>query len=314
MLKVYAKKKGSVVEADMKAVHAKKVCWIDCYNPTKAELEELSKLTNVPSAEFREHLTDYERPNTFEFEKFSLVVFGVPYVDSKDVKITSFAIYLFKNMTILTLRNQEIDGVTNFMHEILEKNPKYFDSPTRTVRALLESLVDDFFTFLDIFEETAERLEGLIFHHPNTRPVEEVFKLKKTLLFFHKALLANREVISAIEKEYVSMLSRRELHQFRDIYNDIVQLIDEEETLRDVLSGVMNIYMSSVSNNMNQIMKKLTVMASYVLIPTLIASIYGMNFRYMPEIPWLWGYPFAIGLMIFSVLALYFYFKHSKWV
>lgn len=314
MLNVYTRKKNKIVEADLKAFKSKNVVWVDCYNPKKDEIEQLSEVTGIDVKDYRAHITDYERPNTFEFDKFSLIVIGVPYVQNKQVKITSLAIYIFNNKSIVTLRTAEIDGITNFIHEIFEKNPKYFDSHTKTVRVLLEKVVDDYFTFLDIFEESAERLETMVFHTANSKSVEEVFRLKKTLLHFHKSLLANREVVVGIEKAYVSKLSRRETHEFRDLYNDLVQLIDEEETLRDVLSGIMNIYMSSVSNNMNKIMKKLTVAASYVLIPTLIASIYGMNFRNMPEIAWHWGYPFSIGLMVFSIIALYVYFKTAKWV
>lgn len=314
MLNVYAKEKNKVVKTELKILKSKTVAWVDCYKPTKDELEQLSTITKVPVTEFKQHITKYERPNTFEFESYSLIVFGVPYVENKNIKITSIAIFLFNNRNIVTIRSEEIDGITNFMHDLIEKNPKYFDSHTKTVRVLLEKILNDYFIFLDMFQDIAERIEGIVFHNTQSKSIEEVFRLKKTMLFFHKALLANREVILAIEKEYVSKLSRKEIHEFRDLYNDLVQLIDEEETLRDILTGVTNIYMSSVSNNLNQAMKKLTVVASYVLIPTLIASIYGMNFKVMPEIPWVWGYPFSIGLMILSILAMYLYFKHSKWL
>ncbi|MCW4026371.1 MAG: magnesium and cobalt transport protein CorA, partial [Candidatus Bathyarchaeota archaeon] len=139
------------------------------------------------------------------------------------------------------------------------------------------------------------------------------FRIKKTLIYFHKALTANREVVTSIEKQYLKHISKKELKEFRILYNDIVQLIDTCDTQRDVTTGVIDIYLSSVSNLTNDVVKKLTVIASFVLVPTLISGIYGMNFRIMPEIPWAYGYPFALGLMVFSVVAMWVYFKKAKW-
>ncbi|MBW2971698.1 magnesium/cobalt transporter CorA [Candidatus Woesearchaeota archaeon] len=312
MIKTYWRPNSKIVESDLKALKSKRVVWVDCFNPTDKELETISTHTKVSVSDFKEHLISYERPNTFEFDNYSLIVFGVPVIHDKIVKRTSFAIFLFNNKNIITLRTEEISGITSFGKDLIEKNPKYFDSHTKVVRVMLEKIVNDYFDMLDNFQETADKIETSIFHKPQERAIEEVFRLKKSLLLFHKSLLANREVITAIEKEYVSKLSRKELYEFRDIYNDLVQLVDAEETLRDILTGVIDIYMTSISNNLNNIIKKLTVVASYVLIPTLIASIYGMNFRFMPEIPWKWGYPFSLGLMILSIVAVYYYFRRAK--
>ncbi|MBN1544909.1 magnesium/cobalt transporter CorA [Candidatus Woesearchaeota archaeon] len=312
MITAYWRPKNKIVQTDIKALKSKRVVWVDCVNPTDAELEKISAYTHVSVADFKDHTIDYERPNTFEFDTYSLIVFGVPVMNERYIKRASFAIFLFKNKNIVTLHREEIGGLSRFSNELLEKNPRYFDFHTKVIRVMLETIVDDYFNLLDAYQDTADRIESTIFHKPQGRAIEDVFKLKKSLLLFHKSLLANREVITAIEKEYVVKLSRKELYEFRDIYNDLVQLIDAEETLRDILTGVIDIYMTSISNNLNQTIKRLTVVASYVMIPTLIASIYGMNFRFMPEIHWKWGYPFSLGMMIISIAGMYYYFKKTN--
>jgi magnesium transporter len=314
MIRSYWRPKDRIIEGDLSALKSKKIVWVDCYNPTDDELKQISELTKVTVTDLKEHLVDYERPNTFEFDTHSLIVFGAPVLDHNAFKVTSFAIFLFNNKNIVTVRTEQMAGLEKFSNKLLEKNPKYFDFHTKVVRSMIESVVDDYFAFLDVFQEEADTVEEAVFTSPHASSIQRVFKLKKQMLFFHKSLLANREVITAIEKAYVTKLSRKELYDFRDIYNDIVQLIDTEETLRDILTGVIDIYLSSVSNTTNQVIKKLTVVASYIMIPTLIASIYGMNFKYLPEVFWKWGYPFALCLMFFSIMVLYFYFKKVKWL
>ena len=115
-----------------------------------------------------------------------------------------------------------------------------------------------------------------------------------------------RKQIPGIDKKTVVYL--------KDVYDDVIHLIDNNERLRTSLSSVIEIHLSNLSNNTNEIMKTLTIIASFAMVPTLIASIYGMNFRFMPEIPWLWGYPFALGLMAVSVFGMYAWFKKKGWM
>jgi magnesium transporter len=136
----------------------------------------------------------------------------------------------------------------------------------------------------------------------------------------HKALTANREVVVNIEKGYLSRIDKEEEAKYKFIYNDIVQLIDMNETYRDVLTGALEIYLTTISNNLNHTVKRLTAWGSLILIPTLIASIYGMNFHdtaspfNMPELQWKYGYFFALGLMALSTILLYFYFRKKDWI
>lgn len=318
MITVLQKKGKKVVELKLEelkkqAIRTNAAVWIDAQNPTGEELHALSDILGFPYSELREHTTKYERPRRFEFEKYSMLVLAVP-INEKGITRTSVSFFIHPKNNILTIRTRPVEAIEYLKKELLEKETDYIESPVKLLCRLMERIVDDYFQQQDEFQEVADNIETAVLHKPDNTHIEQLFKLKKQLLFSHKALVANREVIRDVENGRIAKLTTKEVYEFRDVYNDVVQLIDANETLRDIVTGVIDIYISSISNQLNKVMKKLTVMASYVLIPTLIASIYGMNFRFMPEIPWKWGYPFSIGLMIFSILVMYIYFKKVKWL
>ncbi len=312
MITVYWRPQGTVVKGNIESLRSKKTVWVDCLNPTKQELEEISKLTHVPVPEFQDRVVDYERPTTSEEEKYSLIVFGAPVLNKGVGEGTSLAIFLCNNQNLVTIRTEEIEGMTKFKEDVLAKNPKHIDSSTKMVQFMLARIIDTYFEHLELFQESADKIESTVFENPQKKAIHETFKIRKAMLIFHKTLVANREVISSIEKHQLSRLDKKDIDGFRDMREDVLQLMDTADTLRNVLTVILEIYTSSMSNQMNQVIKKLTVVASYVLIPTLIASIYGMNFRFMPEIPWKWGYPFSLALMIASILLVYYYFRKSK--
>ena len=127
-------------------------------------------------------------------------------------------------------------------------------------------------------------------------------------------MTADREVISNIERGMAKFINKNNVAKYRPLYDDIIQLIDMETTYREILTGTLDIYMSSVSNNMNVIVKKITAYGSLILVPTLIAGVYGMNFSNMPELDWKYGYYFALCLMLFSIIGLYIYFEKKDWL
>ncbi|HII72403.1 TPA: magnesium/cobalt transporter CorA [Candidatus Woesearchaeota archaeon] len=312
MIDILTRSNEKIVKGELEDLHTKKIVWVDTLDPTDVQLKKISEHSGISVNDFKEHHTARERPNTFEFEKYSMIVFGCP--ASGYHLPTTIAVYILGNNNIITIRKKEIAGIQRMKDEILEKSPKYFDSAAKVIRVMFERIVDDYFAELDKLQAETDRIEARAFKQPDEKIMEEIFKIKKQTLHMHKTLIANREVITQIEKQYLSKLSRKEIYEFTDIKNDTIQLIDSTETLRELATGVIDIYMTSVSNQMNIVVKKLTVAASYVLIPTLIASIYGMNFHYMPEIPWKWGYPFSLGIMVLSIMAMYVYFKKSHWL
>jgi magnesium transporter len=121
-------------------------------------------------------------------------------------------------------------------------------------------------------------------------------------------------VIGSLERGESSLIKESTLIYLGDIYDHTIQVIDNIETFRDMLSGMMDIYLSSISNRMNEIMKVLTIIATIFIPLTFIVGLYGMNFKYMPELSWLWGYPLVLTLMLAVAVFMLIYFRRKKWI
>ena len=184
----------------------------------------------------------------------------------------------------------------------------------------MTEVITDYFSILEQLHASVDQLEDEILNLPRFTQTREIRDFKRNILYVHRALTANREVIVSIEKQYLSRISKQEIKKYRFIYNDLVQLIDMNETYRDILTTAMELYLTNISNTLNNTVKRLTGWGGLILIPTLIASIYGMNFhdtasKYnMPELQWKFGYFFALGLIIGSTILLYYYFKKKDWL
>jgi len=317
MIKVHKYTKGAIKEGSLSDLKTKQtIVWADCFNPSPKELKDISSYTGILLEDLKETVDEEERPKVMDLENYSLIIFRAPLFKKDGILTTPISIFLSKNKNnIITIRLKDIKSVER-IKDLMEKNKiKFFEKGISSfVYKLLDEILNTYFHVLDIVDENIDKIEERVFEKPDRVTVEHIFETKKTLIYFHKALTANREVITAIEKEYVAHIQKKDIKKFRTLYNDVVQLIDEEGTYRDVLTGTLDIYLSSVSNNLNIVMKKLTAMASFVLIPTLISGIYGMNFQRMPELYWTYGYYFALALMVVSVTAMYIYFKRKEWI
>ena len=135
------------------------------------------------------------------------------------------------------------------------------------------------------------------------------------MIYFHKSLVGNRKVIEGIEKQFVKEIKGKNTKKFQYLYNDINQLIDMVDTYRDILTNSLDVHYTALSNDMNIVMKRLTIITSFIMVPALIASIYGMNFVYPPDFELSKrSFYFALGLMGASIVGIYFFFKKMKWI
>jgi len=310
MIRTYRKVRKEVKKGSVEDAASSSLVWVDAYNINKKEWDQLSKVTEIPISDLKDYYNESEHPTTFSFENYSLIVFKAV---NEDMTVP-ISLYISKNKTVISLHQKVIPAIHRFTKRVEDQNTTAFTSPTRFVFELIDEIIKDYFSTLDRIEDRISTLEQKIFKRHNRDEVKEIFKIKKSLIYLHKALIANRDVISGIEKQYVKELSSRELKLFRDQYNDIVQLIDMEETYREILTGVLDTYLTASSHNLNKVMKTLTVITAFVMIPTLISGIYGMNFNAMPEIQWKYGYLFALGLMALSVIGMYVFFRKKEWL
>ena len=149
--------------------------------------------------------------------------------------------------------------------------------------------------------------------NPDASTLQAIHHLKRELIFLRKSVWPLREAISSLERGESPLFQPETLVYLRDVYDHTIQVIDTIETFRDMVSGMLDIYLSSISNRMNEVMKVLTIIATIFIPLTFIAGIYGMNFVNMPELQWPWGYFMVWGVMIVIVIGMVYYFKRKGW-
>ena len=179
---------------------------------------------------------------------------------------------------------------------------------------MLDAIVDHYFVILEKLGEKIESLEEELVTNPTPETLQTIHTLKRELIFLRKSVWPLREVISGLEREASPLITEPTGIYLRDVYDHTIQVIDTIETYRDMVSGMLEIYLSSLSNRMNEVMKVLTIMATIFIPLTFIAGIYGMNFKYMPELEWHWGYFLVLLVMTIIIAFMVFHFKRKKWL
>jgi len=182
------------------------------------------------------------------------------------------------------------------------------------VYSIIDSIIDSYFSILEQFGERIEHLEEELVNDPEKRTLTEIYRLKREMLYIRKSIWPLREAISRLEREESDLITHGTHLYLRDVYDHTINVLDTIETYRDMLSGMIDIYLSSISNKLNETMKYLALISTIFIPMTLIASVYGMNFEIMPELGWAHGYWFALGLMAIVGTSFYIYFKRKKWV
>ena len=186
--------------------------------------------------------------------------------------------------------------------------------PDYLAYSLLDAIVDHYFVVLEKIGEQIEELEDDLVTEPNADTLGIIHQIKWKLVILRKSVWPLREVLGGLQRGEEWFFGESMAVYLRDVYDHTIQVIDTVETFRDLVGGMLDIYLSSVSNKMNEVMKVLTVIATIFIPLTFVAGIYGMNFYYMPELSWRGGYFAILGLMVVIALLMMAYFRNKKWL
>jgi magnesium transporter len=186
--------------------------------------------------------------------------------------------------------------------------------PDYLAYALLDAVVDGYYGELERVGDEIEVLEAEILKDPNPATLQQVHRLKRDMIFLRKSIWPLREVIGRLEQRESPLIKESTALFLKDVYDHAIQVIDTVETFRDMLSGMLDTYLSSASHRMNEIMKVLTIIATIFIPLTFIVGIYGMNFKFMPELEWRWGYLVIWAIIAVVAVVMLSYFKRKKWL
>jgi magnesium transporter len=186
--------------------------------------------------------------------------------------------------------------------------------PDYLLYALMDTVVDHYFSVLEVLGERIEVLEDELLADHAQETLPRMHRLRRELLSLKKMVWPLREVISEMQRNESGLIRQTTQFYVRDLYDHIIQVVDSLENYRELASALLEIYLSSVSNRMNEVMKVLTIIATIFIPITFIAGVYGMNFEFMPELKWKWGYVLVWGVMIAMILVMMGYFRKKKWL
>ena len=180
--------------------------------------------------------------------------------------------------------------------------------------ALIDAVVDHYYLVLEQIAEEAEQIEQALLNSPDKNMMHRLHHLKRELILLRKQIWPLREVLASMIRGESALIRDTTVMFLRDVYDHAVQVIDTVESLRDALSGLLDLYLSTLSQRMNEVMKVLTIIATLFIPLTFVAGIYGMNFKYMPELEWPWGYAAFWALIVILAGAMVFFFRKRRWL
>jgi magnesium transporter len=291
------------------------VTWVDVEGIGRLELlKKLGECYGIHLLVLEDIVNTDQRPKAEEYDNYLFVVLKM--LNPVDGGVSSEQVSLVLGEGWLLTFQEGLDGdpfnpvrqrLNNAQGRVRSQGADFL------AYSLMDVIVDNYFLVLEQVADSIEVMEEELMHAPAPRTLAEIYRLRRELIFIHKAIWPLREVINSMIRRESSLVKEPTLIYLRDLYDHTIQVIETAETLREMLSGMLDIYLSSVSNRMNAVIKVLTIIATIFMPLTFIVGIYGMNFKYMPELEWHWGYPAVLLLMVVVTAGMLIFFRRKRW-
>ncbi|MBA2613442.1 MAG: magnesium/cobalt transporter CorA [Bacteroidetes bacterium] len=303
------------LDACLSHVKDNMVKWINIEGVHKIELiEKIGKLYNLHPLTLEDIVHIDQRPKFEEFDHYLLCILKMIMYDT-EVHAEQLSLILLDN-TVISF--QEPDGGDAF--DIIRTRLRQCKGRVRKLKAdylfyaLMDAVVDCYFDSIEKIGDKVEKIEEEIINEPKRESLIELYRLKREVIYLRKQVWPLRDLISNLLRSESAFITDSTQLFFRDLQDHSTRIIDTVETYRDLLSGIMDIYLSTNSNKMNEVMKMLTIVSSIFIPVTFIVGVYGMNFEFMPELKSPYGYWTVWGIMLTIIVGQIIYFKKKKWM
>jgi magnesium transporter len=265
-----------------------------------------------------------QRPKVEFFEDYAFITFRMLYFAKEEENPEEEVLeeVISEQMSIVLGRNfvlsfqESLGDVFDPIRERIRKGKGRIRKagPDYLAYALMDAIVDQYFVILEAFGDELEDLEDEILGKPTPANIQTMHDIKRELIYIRKSSWPMRELITGLQRDEGGLIKPDTKIYLRDLYDHTIQIIDTIEVYRDVVSSMFDIYLSTLSNRLNEVMKVLTIISTIFIPLTFLAGVYGMNFKYMPELDWKIGYPIALGMMGTTALLLLMFFRHKRWI
>lgn len=308
---------SNFTEYENKEIKTEGIEWLDVVGlHDTALIEQIGKKFSIHPLALEDILNTEQRPKIDEYDDFLYIVLKMLDLDEETGALTIEQVsFILKENLVISFQERKGDVFDSVRERIRNTAGRFRKlGADYLLYALMDSVVDNYFVILEKIGEQVEETEELLLTHPDQETVRSIYRMKRELLTLRHAVWPLREAVSSIRKtEHILVQSQTQTY-FSDLYDHVIQNIDTVENFRETVSGMLDLYLSSISNRMNEVMRVLTVIATLFIPLTFIVGVYGMNFKYMPELEWHWGYPFVWILMACIALVMMYWFKRKKWL
>ncbi len=287
--------------------------WVALKDPEPAELTALQDEFGLHELAVEDAHHGHQRPKIEEYGSAMFVVLHTIELDDDELHVGEVLVFVGRDH-VISVRRGTRQGFADVRRRCEEEPDLLRHGPAYVLYALMDAVVDRYFPVLDSLKERIERIEERIFAGQTTAAnIEALYGLKRQLTILEHAGTPLLEVTGKLHGGRVPPSCMRLQDYFRDVYDHLVRLKQSIDSLRDMVTTAMSVNLSLITMHENEVVKRLAAYASLVAVPTLIAGIYGMNFDYMPELRFRWGYPLALASMVIVDLYLVYRFRKARW-
>ncbi|MBW6442317.1 magnesium/cobalt transporter CorA [Patescibacteria group bacterium] len=293
------------------------ITWLNVEGLHETEIiNKIGEYCKIHPLILEDALNTDQRPKIEIFDDYIFIVLKMLNFEENKSKIISNQVSLILGKDFVISLDE---GPSNVFDPLIERIKKRVGrirdrGPDYLTYAIMDIITDYYFMILEEIGEKIEIFEKSLLFEQKSNILNEIYGLKREVLFLRKAIWPFRDSINKLKKSESSLIKKKTLPYLEDLYDHTIQIIDIVETARDLLSGMLDLYLSNTSNRMNEVMKVLTIIATIFIPLTFIAGIYGMNFSFMPELSWSFGYFAVLGLMFLVAGAMIVYFKKKRWL
>jgi len=290
--------------------------WIGLHDPDDEVLKEVQQEFSLHDLAIEDAARAHQRPKLERYGDSLFVVLRTAHLDRPTGAIEFGETHLFVGANyVVSIRHGaslpyvEVRARCEASPDLLAKGPVF------VLYALMDFIVDQYFPLVDSFEDRLEELEDDIFQQTLTRQTtERIYQLKRNLLEVKRAVAPLVDMCNRLVRTDSALIPEDARVYFRDVYDHTIRINEMIDTLRELLTTALEANLSLISVSQNEAMKRLAGWAAIIAVPTMIAGIYGMNFKFMPELDWVLGYPVAMGTMLAACGFLYYRFRRSGWL
>jgi magnesium transporter len=289
--------------------------WVGLHEPTEQELATVEEEFGLHPLAVEDAFTAHQRPKLERYEHtLFLTLKSLWYVDENDAVETGEINMFVGDDFVITVRHGSGSELHSARRDLEAKSAVLTHGPSAVVYAVCDRVVDGYLSVMTSLEEDVDEVETSVFSTQRTNDSARIYTLKREIAEARRAVLPLREPMRRFATGAVPGIDEASAPFFRDVLDHLTRVSETVDGLDQLLSTAFDAHLAQISVQQNEDMRKISAGAAIVVVPTLIAGVYGMNFRHMPELSWTYGYPYAVALMAATVVGLWLWFKRSGWL